>query len=182
MRGTTQGIERRELTARQKDYAGQVFGAWTVIGYHGIKRSGAKGRSHSHYWLCQCECGNQRVVQIASLVAGSSKTCWVCGHGEPGNQKHPLYSTWLGMKGRCANPNHSDWEYYGARGVKVCDEWVASFTAFRDHVGDRPVGMTLDRIDANGHYGPGNVRWATHSQQMLNRRPWSRKAVGEATP
>lgn len=74
------------------------------------------------------------------------------------------------MVGRCHNPNHAAFAYYGARGINVCDRWRNSVEAFIAEVGPRPLGLTLDRIDNDGNYEPGNVRWATKSQQQRNRR------------
>lgn len=88
-----------------------------------------------------------------------------------GMTKTPIYTVWANMKRRCYGVNASHYSDYGGRGIKVCDEWKNSFEAFYKYVGDRPKGMTLDRIDVNGNYEPGNVRWATQQQQVENRRP-----------
>jgi hypothetical protein len=77
------------------------------------------------------------------------------------------------MHKRCANPNHERFQYYGARGIRVCDRWQ-SFDAFLADMGRRPQGCTLDRINGEGHYEPGNCRWATAKEQAANRRPPSR--------
>ncbi len=81
---------------------------------------------------------------------------------------------WNAMKRRCIDPTAHNWRWYGGRGIRVCDEWQASFDAYYDYVGDRPPGLTLDRIDNDGNYEPGNVRWATGREQMLNKRDYNR--------
>ena len=88
-------------------------------------------------------------------------------------RNHRLYGTWFAMILRCEDPDHWAYKYYGARGVKVCDRWHDSRLFFEDierDLGQRPDGMTLDRISADGDYEPGKVRWATKSEQRCNRR------------
>lgn len=100
------------------------------------------------------------------------------------NAKHgmryaPEYQAWQGMKNRCLDPNHKDYPRWGARGITIFPAWIASFEAFYAHVGPRPDGMTLDRIDNTRGYFPGNVRWATPLEQAINRRDtWSVEIEG----
>jgi hypothetical protein len=83
--------------------------------------------------------------------------------------KHPLFNTWHGMKQRCNNPNAPGYRLYGGKGIKVCKEWSESFDAFILDMGERPKGMTLDRLNSHGNYEKSNCRWATHKQQADNR-------------
>lgn len=88
--------------------------------------------------------------------------------------QHPLYDTWRGMRRRCQDPAARSYEYYGGKGIKVCDEWqrFRPFEAWiMANLGSRPDSMTLDRIDGFGNYEPGNVRWATQAQQRATRMP-----------
>lgn len=88
-----------------------------------------------------------------------------------GLRQHPLYRIWDAMKQRCTNPNTSHFELYGGRGIKVCDRWLENFQNFLDDMGERPSPKhSLDRIDTNGNYEPSNCRWATSTEQILNRR------------
>lgn len=80
------------------------------------------------------------------------------------------YCSWDKAKQRCTNPENDRWDDYGGRGIRFCDEWMNNFAAFYAYLGPRPAGCTLDRIDVNGHYEPGNVRWATRAEQYSNQR------------
>ena len=87
-----------------------------------------------------------------------------------GKRYSPEYSSWMAMKGRCLDPGHKDYPRWGGRGITVCKEWANSFEAFFSHIGPRPSGTSLDRKDNRLGYHPGNVRWATRSEQQRNRR------------
>lgn len=87
----------------------------------------------------------------------------------------PTYQVWRNMIYRCYNPNNKSFKNYGGRGIKVCDEWRFSFQTFLHDMGERPPRLTLDRINNDGNYTPGNCRWATYKEQNNNNRPSSNK-------
>lgn len=84
--------------------------------------------------------------------------------------KMPEYSAWLAMRQRCYNPKSQRFKYYGGRGIKICSRWLTSFDNFIEDMGRRPKGKSLDRIDVDGDYEPDNCRWATQTEQIVNRR------------
>jgi hypothetical protein len=82
------------------------------------------------------------------------------------------WKAWQAAKQRCFNSNHPNYKHYGGRGITMCAEWVSDFSAFLEHIGLAPLvhRISIDRIDNDGNYEPGNVRWATPYQQVMNRR------------
>lgn len=102
--------------------------------------------------------------------------------GKHGMNKSPEHRVWVGMKQRCNNPKKKDYKWYGAKGVKVCQEWMDSFSSFLEHVGRRPSPHhTIDRINVDGNYEPGNVMWATMEEQINNTTVVRMITIGEKT-
>lgn len=124
--------------------------------------------------IFSCDCGSSAEYSLGRILNGKKRTHCGCQTDLATNKTHGMrgsaeYSSWQAMKGRCLSPSHKDYPRYGSKGVTVCEEWSNSFEAFFDHIGPRPSGTSLDRIDNTKGYFPGNVRWATTSEQAANR-------------
>jgi len=102
------------------------------------------------------------------------------GHAAPGFRT-PTYITWMAMIQRCTNPKHKSYHRYGGRGVQICERWRNSFEAFKEDMGERSSEQSIERIDNNGNYEPGNCRWATNQEQNLNREDTVKITIGSVT-
>lgn len=157
-----------------KSLVGQTFGRLVVIERYGSRQ----GRVN---WLCRCDCGKLHDAVSHALTSGHTKSCgcWkdernratpiVHGHSLRGTGKSPTYCSWQAMLLRCNNPVSKQYKDYGGRGITICDRWL-KFENFLTDMGVRPDDRTLDRINVDGNYEPGNCQWATRTEQARNTR------------
>lgn len=156
---------------------GNVYGRLTVI-----DRVAHKSKSGYAFWRCICSCGKETIVRGHSLRAGHHKSCGCLAKDTARALKtihglcaHPLYAIWSSIKDRCLNPRSKAYKYYGGRGISVHKIWINDPERFiRDIeslLGPKPFpNMSLDRIDVDKDYAPGNLRWATPDQQSRNKQ------------
>lgn len=128
------------------------------------------------YYRCLCECGQEKDIRGDHLASGRTTSCG-CRRKERSSEprKHGLtgtrvYRIWRNMLNRCGYDSHPDWKRYGGRGITVCDKWRSSFESFYRDMGFPPDGMSIDRINNDGNYEPGNCKWSTVLEQAANRR------------
>jgi hypothetical protein len=160
--------------SRKRVAIGSRSGRLVVLGLDGYDSA------HHRRWKCRCDCG--QIVTITGYnLFGRTNSCgclkreltakrMAVSARKHGGSKSPEYRAWVGMRRRCRDSGERG-KHWAGRGIRVCEEWEKSFEAFLAHVGSRPSEEhSLDRVNNDGNYEPGNVRWATQKQQMRNRR------------
>lgn len=160
---------------------GDMLGRWLIVG-QAPSRVAGKSQKQFIYFRCRCKCGVEREVIEGSLRSGRSRSCGCLArerssqvntiHGAAaGYAMSPEYAVWRAIIARCENPKNKRFSDYGGRGIKIAAEWRRDFRRFLADVGPRPgPEYSIDRRDNDADYAPGNCRWATSRQQMVNRR------------
>lgn len=157
--------------SRKIDLAGQRFGRLL------IKQENGRSSAGNILWLCVCDCGNVSTVNSNNLRNGSIRSCGCfareqakIAHTTHGMKGTPIYTTWAAMNSRCTNLNDPAFSYYGERGIMVCERWGKSFENFYADMGNKPKGMSIERLNNNLGYSPTNCCWADSKTQNRNSR------------
>jgi hypothetical protein len=151
---------------RLRDLTGQCFGQLTAI-----RREGTHPATRKPMWRCRCSCGAETLVVATALSSGHTSSCG-CSRTRPrthGKTRTRVWRAWVNMRARCQRQSHPRYGDWGGRGICVHPRWE-SFENFYMDMGDPPDGHTLDRINNDGNYEPGNCRWTTPAEQNRNKR------------
>ena len=178
------GCLNRDINSERSliDKTGERYGRLVVLSR--AEDYVAPNGKHHVRWLCQCDCGNQTVVDTGDLADGHTQSCG-CYRVESatdlntthGGSHDRLYKVYANMKNRCYNEKSDDYPYYGGRGIRICDEWRNDYAAFKewayangyDETAEKGE-CTIDRINVDGNYEPSNCRWVSMAEQSRNRR------------
>ena len=161
---------------KNEDMIGKKYERLTILDIY--YTTSEKGNKYLTCY-CECECGNKKEVRKCDITSKRTLSCGCYSrenasvvntkHGFS-NSSNKTYQAWISMKGRCNTETNNKYEYYGARGIKVCEEWY-DFSIFLRDMGEAPTNKhSLDRINVDGNYEPSNCRWAVHTRQVVNRR------------
>jgi transcription elongation factor Elf1 len=156
---------------------GRRFGRWVVL----------EKLDYKSKYKCKCDCGTTSNIRVYDLLKGKSIMCKNCSASSSRSNGQPIsdtpeYNTWVHMNQRCHNPENKDYENYGGRGIHVCSLWRDSFESFLMCVGKKPApDYSIERLDVNKGYEPGNVTWATKIEQARNKRSSVFVTIGDQT-
>ena len=169
------GCASKDFQRKKHDLTGKKFDRLLVL--QAENSSNVKRR---FLWKCVCDCGQVTLAVGVELRSGKKRSCGCLhldvllethtkhGHARSGKLS-PTYVSWYSMRTRCGNPNARNFKHYGGRGISVCEHW-SSFENFLKDMGERPSGMSIDRIDVDGNYELKNCKWSTASEQVKNQR------------
>ena len=169
------GCAIKDFQRKKHNLAGQRFGRLIVL-----EAESLSNLKRHIIWNCVCDCGKTKKTSGADLRNGHTKSCGCLhldtvaelstthGHTKSKNRSQ-TYGSWAAMLTRCSNKNAMNYKYYGGRGIIVCENWK-KFEIFLKDMGERPFGMSIDRIDVNGNYEFNNCKWSTASEQAANKR------------
>ena len=171
---------------KSEEWVGRRIGSLTIEAFEGI-RAYAVGRSA--YFRFRCDCGNAFSAQKSNVI-GKRQDCGCTrptpkGTHLPGAWNNPLYKIWSHMLDRCSNPKNMSFKDYGARGISVCERWKTGaggrlgFECFTADMGERPAGWTIERVQGDGNYEPGNCVWLPKGDQSKNRRGVKLVRIGD---
>lgn len=164
--------------SKNRKLQGKKFHYWTVL------RAAPRRKPYRSRWVCICRCGKQKEVNEYHLLDGKSTSCGCYSTklllqriknglnrspSHKGLQKTRAYGTWRQMKSRCYYPSNISYKEYGGKGITICKRWLSFENFYRD-MGERPIGMSIDRINPFRGYSPSNCRWATSKQQGRNKK------------
>lgn len=158
---------------------GEKFGRRTIIADMGVDVDGRR------LYKVKCSCGQEKTLNWKAFSRGKSYSCLSCHQKTHDLSSHPLYGTWNRIVGRCTNPNDTNFHQYGMRGIKIFSGWKNDPTEFIKYIESLPNAYDpekkeLDRIDNNGNYEPGNLRWASRLENLLNRNVcYSKRKAGQ---
>lgn len=153
------------MTYNFVDLSNKKIGRWTFVKFHGYGK-----------WLVRCDCGKEKILYASNIKKGNSVSCGCYRREHHPRKTHgltrtPVYFAWRNMLNRCYNKKVDSFKSHGARGIKVCNSWKNSFEDFYKDIGfTYKPGLSLDRINNNGNYEPGNCRWVNNEIQMNNKR------------
>ena len=151
----------------EEEKIGEKIGSWTIL-YPGPRKKGGKT------FFCQCKCKKIVLQYACNLFSNKTKHCIACARKNQKNyhgmSKSSTYSVYIQMIERCHNEKHPCYDYYGSRGVYVCEDWRKDFKNFLSDMGEKPKGLSIDRIDNDKGYFKNNCKWSTKKEQQRNRR------------